>query len=272
MGVPVSLIVILVLVLIGYIIGSIKIINQGYEGIVERLGRYQRTLKPGLNFVVPFLDTVLVESTREQLLDVEPQSVITKDQVTIIVDAILSWQILNVEKSYYAVENVEESLKSLVLTTLRSEIGHMDLRETISSRNKISQVLLKELDQPTATWGVKVIRVEVQEIKLPATLEKSLENEQAAESERRAAISKADGTVDSIRRIAKALKEDKEQASAILKYMLAQQYVQTNYELGKSDNSKIIFMHPKELSEAISGLMENDVVEGLGHSGNDAEP
>ncbi|MCY7392923.1 MAG: paraslipin, partial [Leptolyngbyaceae cyanobacterium CAN_BIN12] len=146
-----SLIVIAALAIVGYIIGSIKIINQGYEGIVERLGKYQRTLKPGLNFVVPFLDTVLVDNTREQLLDIEPQSVITKDQVTIIVDAILSWKILNVEKANYTVENVEKSLKSLVLTTLRSEIGHMDLREMISSRNKIGQVLLKELDQATAT-------------------------------------------------------------------------------------------------------------------------
>ncbi|MBM0743323.1 SPFH/Band 7/PHB domain protein [Phormidium sp. CLA17] len=266
-----SLIVIAALAIVGYIIGSIKIINQGYEGIVERLGRYQRTLKPGLNFVVPFLDTVLVDSTREQLLDIEPQSVITKDQVTIIVDAILSWKILNVEKANYTVENVEESLKSLVLTTLRSEIGHMDLREMISSRNKIGQVLLKELDQATATWGVKVIRVEVEKIKLPSTLEKSLENEQAAESERRAAISKADGTVDSIRRIAKALKEDKDQTSEILKYLLAQQYVEANYELGKSNNSKIIFMHPKELSEAVGGLIEMEVAENIQNMGADGE-
>ncbi len=266
-----SLIVIATLAIVGYVIGSIKIINQGYEGIVERLGRYQRTLKPGLNFVVPFLDTVLVESTREHLLDIDPQSVITKDQVTIIVDAILSWRILDVKAAYYSVENVEESLKSLVLTTLRSEIGHMDLRETISSRNKIGQVLLKELDKPTSTWGVEVIRVEVQEIKLPSTLEKSLENEQAAESERRAAISKADGTVDSIRRIAKALKEDKDQASEILKYLLAQQYVATNYELGKSNNSKIIFMHPKELNEAIGGLIDSEVAENIQNLGGDGE-
>ena len=271
MSVIPSFIVIAALAIVGYIIGSIKIINQGYEGIVERLGRYQRTLKPGLNFVVPFLDTVLVESTREHLLDVDPQSVITKDQVTIIVDAILSWRILDVKAAYYSVENVEESLKSLVLTTLRSEIGHMDLRETISSRNKIGQVLLKELDKPTSTWGVEVIRVEVQEIKLPATLEKSLENEQAAESERRAAISKADGTVDSIRRIAKALKEDKDQTSEILKYLLAQQYVATNYELGKSNNSKIIFMHPKELNEAIGGLIDSEVAENIQHSGGNGE-
>lgn len=266
-----SLIVIAALAIFGYIIGSIKIINQGYEGIVERLGRYQRTLQPGLNFVVPFLDTVLVESTREQLLDIEPQSVITKDPVTIIVDAIISWKILDVEKACYAVENVEESLKSLVLTRLRSEIGHMDLRETISSRNKIGQVLLKELDQPTAEWGVKVIRVEVEKITLPDTLEKSLENEQAAESERRAEISKADGTVDSIRRIAKALKDDKDQASEILKYLLAKQYVEANYELGKSTNSKVIFMHPKELNEALSGLMEGEVAENIQHSGGDGE-
>ncbi|MEX0270236.1 SPFH domain-containing protein [Leptolyngbyaceae cyanobacterium UHCC 1019] len=266
-----SLIVIAALAIVGYIIGSIKIINQGYEGIVERLGKYQRTLKPGLNFVVPFLDTVLVDSTREQLLDIEPQSVITKDQVTIIVDAIISWKILNVQKANYAVENVEKSLKSLVLTTILSEIGRMDLKETISSRNKIGQFLVTELDEPTAEWGVKVIRVEVEKITLPDTLKKSLENELAAASERRAEISKAEGTVESIQRIAKALKNNKEQASEILKYLLAQQYVATNYELGKSNNSKIIFMHPKELNEAVGGLIETEVAENIQNMGGDEE-
>lgn len=266
-----SFIVIAALAIVGYIIGSIKIINQGYEGIVERLGRYQRTLKPGLNFVVPFLDTVLEVSTLETLLDIKKQSVITKDPVTITVDAIISWKILDVQKAIYAVEDVKESLKSLVLTTIRSEIGQMDLREMISSHNRIGQVLLKVLDQPTAEWGVKVIRVEIEEIILPDALKKSQENELAAESERRAAISKADGTVDSIRRIAKALKEDKDQTSEILKYLLAQQYVATNYELGKSNNSKIIFMHPKELNEAIAGLIDSEVVEHIQHRGGDGE-
>lgn len=250
-----SLIAIAALAILGYMVGSVKVINQGYEGLVERLGRYQRSLKPGLNFVVPLLDTVLVETTREQLLDIEPQSAITRDNVTITVNAVVFWKILNVEKAYYEIENLEEALKNLALTTLRSEIGQMDLRETVSSRNKINQALLKELDNATEPWGVKVIRVEVQEIKLSPTLEKSLETERAAESERRAQISKTEGMVESIRRISKALKEDKEHTAQILRYLLAQQYVESNYELGKSDNSKILFMNPQNLTEAISDMI-----------------
>lgn len=260
-----SLIAIATLAIVGYMVGSVKVINQGFEGIVERLGRYQRTLKPGLNFVVPLLDTVLVETTREQLLDIEPQSAITRDNVTIKVNAVLYWKILDVQKAYYSIENLEEALQSLVLTTLRSEIGQMDLRETVSSRNKINQALLKELDHATEPWGVKVIRVEVQEIKLSETMEKSLETERAAESERRAQISKTEGTVESIRRISKALKEDKESTALILRHLLAQQYVESNNELSKSPNSKILFMNPKNLTEAVSDLIGRLDNEDLGN-------
>lgn len=257
-----SLIAISTLAIIGYIFGSVKVINQGYEGLVERLGRYQRSLKPGLNFVVPLLDTVLVESTREQLLNIEPQSAITRDNVTITVTAVLYWKILDVQKAYYAIENLENALESLVLTTLRSEIGQMDLRETVSSRGKINQALLKELDHATEPWGVKVIRVEVQEIKLSATLEKSLETERAAESERRAQLSRTDGLVQSIRLLSIALKDDQDNTGPILRYLLAQSYVEANMELGKSNNSKVLFMDPGNLNEAIRDLIGQESTGG----------
>ena len=253
-----SLIAIAVLAVIGYVFGSVRVINQGYAGLVERLGRYERTLEPGLNFVVPLLDTVIVETTREQLLDTAPQSALTRDNVTITVGAVLYWKILDAEKAYYEIENLEEALQSLVLTTLRSEIGQMDLRETISSRNKINQALLDELDKATETWGVKVIRVEVQEIKLSNTMEKSLETERAAESERRAQLSKTEGLVQSIERISKALQSDQKNAPLILRHLLAQQYVEANTEISKSENSKVVFMDPKNLTEAISELIGSD--------------
>ncbi|MGC8711729.1 MAG: SPFH domain-containing protein, partial [Leptodesmis sp.] len=188
-----TLIAMATLVVFGYMIGSVKIINQGYEGIVERLGRYQRTLKPGLNFVVPLLDTVLVENTREQILDIPPQSVITKDNVTFTVDAVLYWKILVVERAYYEIDNVENALKNLVLTTLRSEIGKMDLKDTFASREKINDEMRKQLDEAVEPWGVKIIRVEVQEIKLSDELRRALEAEKTAESERKAKISQAQG-------------------------------------------------------------------------------
>jgi regulator of protease activity HflC (stomatin/prohibitin superfamily) len=249
-----TLIAMAILVVFGYMIGSVKIINQGYEGIVERLGRYQRTLKPGLNFVVPLLDTVLVENTREQILDIPPQSVITKDNVTFTVDAVLYWKILVVERAYYAIDDVENALKNLVLTTLRSEIGKMDLKDTFASREKINDEMRKQLDEAVEPWGVKIIRVEVQEIKLSDELRRALEAEKTAESERKAKISQAQGVVESIQLISEALQKQTN-TQQVLKYLLAQDYVKSNVELGKSDNSKIIFMDPQKLNEAITHLI-----------------
>jgi regulator of protease activity HflC (stomatin/prohibitin superfamily) len=246
---------------IGYLIGSIKIINQGNEAIVERLGRFNRLLKPGLHHVFPLIETVLVESTRERLLDTEPKPAITKDNVSLDVDAIVYWKILNVKKSYYAVQDLEEALKNLVLSSLRSEVGSMSLQETISSQNQINQMLARQLDEATEDWGVQIIRVEVQEITLPKTMREALELERAAASRRSAAISETEGTVESIRLIANAL-QAQNNTQAILKYLLAQRYVDANFKLGDSANSKIVFMDPKALTEAVTELMANEGFEG----------
>jgi len=257
------LIAALTLLIVGYIAGSVKIINQGTQGIVERLGQYRRTLKPGLNFVIPVIDTVLVESTREQLLDIKPQSAITRDNVTLSVDAILYWKILDAQKAYYAIEDLEEALRNLVITTMRSEIGSMELKETVSSRNKINQALLHQLDEATESWGVKVIRVEVQEIKISEALREALEAERAAESKRKAAISETEGVVESIQRISRAL-HTQPNSEMVLRYLIAQRYVDANLKLSESDNSKIIFMDPKALTETIGELIGADTTEGLG--------
>jgi regulator of protease activity HflC (stomatin/prohibitin superfamily) len=148
-----SILIALALVIIGYTVGSVKIINQGTEALVERLGRYNRKLGPGLNFIVPLLDTiVLEESTRERVLDIEPQEAITSDNVSLQVDAVVYWRILQLERTYYAVEDIEEALRNLVTTTLRSEIGKMNLADTFSSRTEINHALLHQLDDATATW------------------------------------------------------------------------------------------------------------------------
>jgi regulator of protease activity HflC (stomatin/prohibitin superfamily) len=262
-----SLIAMATLVVLGYMIGSVKIINQGYEGIVERLGRYQRTLKPGLNFVVPLLDTVLVENTREQILDIPPQSVITKDNVTFTVDAVLYWRILVVERAYYEIDNVENALKNLVLTTLRSEIGKMDLKDTFASRDKINDEMRKQLDEAVEPWGVKIVRVEVQEIKLSDELRRALEAEKTAESERKAKLSQAQGVVESIKLISEALQKQTN-TNQVLKYLLAQDYVRSNVELGKSDNSKIIFLDPKSLDEAVTNLIGIEEIQDVRRTDN----
>lgn len=251
------------LALVGYTAGSVKIINQGEEALVQRLGRYHRTLKPGLNFVIPVLDTVLVESTREQILDIDPQTAITRDNATVTVDAIVYWRILELFRAYYEVENLEEALKNLVITTLRSEVGLMNLKELVSSRNRINQELLRSLDEATESWGVKILRIEVQEIKLSAALTEARNAELAAESRRKAALSESQAAVESIRIISDALREAPN-AKAMLQYLVAKSYIDASQKLGESNNSKIIFMDPKALSDTVSELIAADENEGLG--------
>ncbi|MEB3356800.1 MAG: SPFH domain-containing protein [Synechococcales bacterium] len=261
---------ILAFLIIGYTVGSVRIINQGYEAIVERLGRYHRKLTPGLNFIVPMLDQIVwYATTREQILDFDPQEAITKDNVNLKVDAIVYWRILELQQTYYTIENIEEAIKNVVMTSLRSLIGRMALEDTYSSREDINRNLLEQLDDATATWGVKVTRVEIQNIILPQTVRDSLERERAALSEKRAtieaaegkrqaAIAEAQGTVESARLIAEAL-GSKVNPQTVLRYLVAQRYVDANFQLGKSNNSKIVFMDPGQLSEAMAELIGPDV-------------
>ncbi|MFE4107331.1 SPFH domain-containing protein [Almyronema epifaneia] len=259
-------ILVLAFVVIGYTIGSVRIIKQGNEALVERLGRYQRKLRPGLNFIVPVVDSVVLEDTiREQLIDIEPQSAITADNVPLDVDAVVYWKILDLERTYYAIENVEEAIEELVTTTLRSAIGKMKLEETFSSRDELNKVLLDQLDEATEPWGVKVTRVEVQSIEPPQQVRDSMQLQQAAEikkraaiteaeGEKQAAISRAEGTVQSMRLLSEAL-QSATNRQQVLNFLLAQQYVEANQKLGESSNSKVVFMDPKFLSEGLVELI-----------------
>lgn len=257
---------VLAFIIIGYTVGSVRIVNQGTEALVERLGRYHRKLRPGLNFVVPFLDSIVLEdSVRERLLDVEPQSAITKDNVSLEVDAVVYWKILDLERTYYAIEDVEAAIRELVVTTLRSEIGKMEFERTFSSRDELNKALLDQLDEATEPWGVKVTRVEVQRIQPPPDVIESMQMQQAAELKRRAtvleaqgdqeaSIKRAEGTVESIRLLSQILR-DQGDAREILNYLIAQSYVEANQKLGESNNSKVVFMDPKLLTEGLVELM-----------------
>lgn len=261
-----SIFAILALIVIGYTVGSVRIVNQGNQALVERLGRYHRKLRPGLNFIVPFLDTIVLEaSIREQLLDIQPQSAITNDNVPLKIDAIVYWRILDLERTYYEIEDIEKAIGELVITTLRSEVGKMPLEKTFSSRDELNQALLDQLDEATEPWGVKVTRVEVQSIDPPEAVLESMQLQQAAEIKRRAAVSEAEGeqeasvkraqgTVESIRLLSDALRE-RADAKEILQYLIAQRYVEANQKLGESTNSKVLFMDPKFLSEGLIDLM-----------------
>lgn len=277
-----SLFGILALIIIGYSVGSVRIINQGTEALVERLGRYHRKLKPGLNFIVPFLDyIVLKDSVREQILDVAKQAAITRDNVALDVDAVVYWRILELELTYYAIENVEQAIAELVITTLRSEIGKMEFEKTFSSRDELNKALLSQLDEATEPWGVKVTRVEVQEITPPDEVKRSMQQQQAAELKRRAtvleaqgeqeaAIKRAEATVQSIQMLSEALKFSG--SREILNFLVAQSYVEANQKLGESDNSKVVFMDPKFLSEGLIDLMNSPTDTPKPDSGEDDFP
>jgi regulator of protease activity HflC (stomatin/prohibitin superfamily) len=258
-----------ILTILGGTIGSTRRITEGNEALVERLGRYHRKLTPGLNFgIIPFVDDVVIEgTTREQILDIPASEATTKDNVRVEVDTVIFWRILELQQAYYEIENVAEALENLVTTTVRDEVGEMDLEETNSARTRISRALLESLDEVTESWGVKVIRVEIQDIKPPDRIKASLELERAAVSERRAEILKADGVreaslkqasaiADSLKLIKEALPEGANTAE-ILRYLVAQRYVEANFELSRSDNAKVVFMNPRDLTESMSELISN---------------
>lgn len=253
------------LLIIGYMAGSVRIIEEGDAGIVQRLGRFRRTLQPGLNFVIPVLDSVLVETTKEQLLDIPPQPGTTKDGVSLQVDAIVSWKILDVQRAFYRVENLQESLKQIVITTLRSQVANLDLMDVLTAREKIKKELLKVLDKETESWGVEVLRVELQNITISEEVRQALELERAARSMKNADIEKAKGQVESIHILTEALQSDPN-AMAVLRYLLTKDYVDVNSQLSQSANSKIIFMDPRALTETIGELIGADTTEGIDFS------
>nr|WP_263011588.1 MULTISPECIES: SPFH domain-containing protein [unclassified Laspinema] len=178
--------------------GSVKIINQGNEALVETLGKYNgRKLEPGLRLLTPFLDKIVYKGTiREKVLDIPPQQCITRDNVSISVDAVVYWRIMDMEKAYYKVENLQSAMVNLVLTQIRAEMGKLELDETFTARSEINEILLRELDISTDPWGVKVTRVELRDIVPSKAVQESMELQMAAERRKRAAILTSEGEKD----------------------------------------------------------------------------
>lgn len=190
-----ELILLVVLALGGStVVGSVKVINQGNEALVERLGSYERKLEPGLNFVIPFFDKIVYQGTiREKVLDIPPQKCITRDNVSIEVDAVVYWRIIDMEKAWYKVENLQSAMVNLVLTQIRSEMGQLELDQTFTARTQINELLLRDLDIATDPWGVKVTRVELRDIIPSKAVQESMELQMSAERRRRAAILTSEG-------------------------------------------------------------------------------
>jgi regulator of protease activity HflC (stomatin/prohibitin superfamily) len=179
--------------------GTVKIINQGNEALVETLGKYSgKKLEPGLNFVTPFLDRIVYQQTiREKVLDIPPQQCITRDNVSITADAVVYWRIVDLEKAYYKVENLQSAMVNLVLTQIRAEMGKLELDETFTARAQINEILLRDLDIATDPWGVKVTRVEVRDIIPSKAVLESMELQMSAERRKRAAILTSEGERES---------------------------------------------------------------------------
>jgi regulator of protease activity HflC (stomatin/prohibitin superfamily) len=183
------------LLLMGFLgFSSVKITNGGRSMLVERLGKFDRELKPGLSLVLPVVEKIVSnESLKERVLDIPPQQCITRDNVSIEVDAVVYWQLLEHAKAYYALDNLKAAMVNLVLTQIRSEMGKLDLDQTFSTRQEVNELLLKDLDQATDPWGVKVTRVEMRDIVPSPGVQQSMELQMSAEREKRAAILRSEG-------------------------------------------------------------------------------
>jgi regulator of protease activity HflC (stomatin/prohibitin superfamily) len=186
--------VLLLVLVIVTVVAGVKTVPQGQVWTVERFGAYTRLMQPGLNFVLPYVDRVGRRlNVQEQVVDIPEQSVITRDNATVLVDGIIYFRVMEPEKAAYQVANLAVALNTLAMTNIRSVIGELELDATLSSRERINTGLLQTLDGATEPWGVKVSRVEIRKIEPPFNLIQAMNLQMTAERERRAVVARADG-------------------------------------------------------------------------------
>src|SRR6266481_7884027 len=192
---------------------TIRIVPQARAGVVERLGRYSRTLTPGLSIVVPFIDRVReMMDLREQVVSFDPQPVITEDNLVVSIDSVIYFQVTDAKAATYEIANYIQAIEQLTLTTLRNVIGGMALEKTLTSRDDINNQLRGVLDEATGKWGIRVNRVELKAIDPPQSIQDTMEKQMRADREKRAAILTAEGVKQS-----QILTAEGEKQAAILK-------------------------------------------------------
>ena len=276
-----AIIVLALLVFIGItIFKGVRIVPQGYKWIVQRLGKYHTTLSPGLNFVIPYVDEVAYKiTTKDIVLDIPSQEVITRDNAVLVMNAVAYINLTTPEKAVYGIENYTWAIQNLVQTSLRSIVGEMDLDDALSSRDHIKAKLKAAISDDIADWGITLKTVEIQDIQPSHTMQAAMEEQAAAERQRRAAVTKADGEkqaailsaegrLEASRRDAEAqvvLAEASQRAiemvtSAVgdkeipVAYLLGEQYVKAMQDLSKSNNAKTVVL-PADVLNAIRGIM-----------------
>lgn len=185
---------VLLLIAVIIVVSAIKIIPQAKAGLVERLGKYHRTLEAGLSLILPGIDRLrpLVD-LREKVVSFPPQPVITEDNLVVSIDTVIYFQVTNAKSATYEIENFIQGIEQLVITTLRNSVGSLDLEETLTSRDHINAILRGVLDEATSKWGVRVNRVEIKAIEPPPSVKESMEKQMRADREKRAAILTAEG-------------------------------------------------------------------------------
>ena len=248
------------IIILIYLFLAVKIVSQAELWVIERLGKYHRTLGAGINFIIPFMDQKRSQfHTQEQIIDVPRQAVITKDNVSIQIDAVVFIRINDAKQATYEIKDLKVAIAQLAQTTLRAEIGRMELDETLSSRADLNAVLLTALDLASSTWGAKVTRVEVADISVPQAVQTVMELQMEAERRRRATETAAEGDKNAL--ILKAEGERQQafkQAEAVERMADAVRYEKEQLATGEQKAMELInhaMMHNKD---AASFLLAKD--------------
>ena len=276
-----SIIVLAILAFVGItIFKGVRIVPQGYNWIVQRLGKYRTTLNPGLNFVIPYVDEVSYKvTTKDIVLDIPSQEVITRDNAVLVMNAVAYINITAPVKAVYGIENYTWAIQNLVQTSLRSIVGEMDLDDALSSRDHIKAKLKAAISDDISDWGITLKTVEIQDIQPSGTMQSAMEAQAAAERQRRATVTRADGEkqaaileaegrLEASRRDAEAqvvLAEASEKAINMVTnavgdkeipvaYLLGEQYVKAMQDMAKSNNAKTVVL-PADIMNTIRGVM-----------------